>query len=231
MPSNHAKGPRHLDARVKLVWVLPIAVVLCIVFVLGTLFIFYLPEPGAAAGVPRPVQSIGLLLFLLIFIAGPAYGYIHLEYLSFTYELAASELVVREGVFTRSTSVIPYARIQNITTRRTLLERAIGLATLQIETAGTNPGASEGVLPGVSKKDELIAEILGHVEKAKRLASEDGGLGGGTEGECLRTEAELLADILKELVQLNKALSNHYGKPSSEHLSGLPKKQVSGDKK
>lgn len=215
MAYENRQAPRHLDPRVKIVWFAPTAVVIALAWFFITIAIFAVPDSQAMLGMPKPLASLALLAALSLCFGAPVFAYNHLEYLSFTYELSVEEVIIREGVLTRNTAVIPYARIQNINTKRTVFERLIGLATLQIETAGTNPGASEGILPGVAKKDELIAEILGHVEKAKKAqAGVAGGL--GEEAKFLKTEAELLADILKELVSLNKSINAHYGKPSPD---------------
>lgn len=206
-------GPRHLHQNVKLVWFAPTAAAILLIWLVSSVFLSMLPPDAFMPGAPRPIASIAILFIMLIVIGFPVYAYVHLEYLSFTYELAKDEVVIREGVFTRNTTVIPYGKIQNINTKRTVIERLIGLATLHIETAGTNPGQSEGILPGVEKKDALVSEILSHVEKAKKEA-EYTGAPASLEAKILKTEAELLADILKELVQLNKSINSHYGTPS-----------------
>jgi membrane protein YdbS with pleckstrin-like domain len=218
MAAETSYGPKHLDSRVKIIWFMPAAVLLLTLwFISSTVVVMY---PNALGdyfqGWSKLSVSAAFFIFLFLFIGGPVFAYIHLEYLSFTYEVAPSELVIREGVLTRNTVVIPYTRIQNISTKRTVFERLIGLATLQIETAGANPGVSEGILPGISKKEELIAAILGKVERAKKVPRMHGGLGDQySHSQPVRNENELLSDILKELVQLNKTLSSHYGKPSA----------------
>ncbi|MFH0927587.1 MAG: PH domain-containing protein [Candidatus Micrarchaeota archaeon] len=192
--------PRYLDARVKWVWFIPTIIALVIVWVILVSVIFLLSQDNFFFGMPKPVFSAVFMFFLAAFIGLPIFLYNHIEYMSFTYELAENEFVIRQGVITRHTTVIPYNRIQNINTTRTLLERVVGLATLQIETAGTNPHESEGVLPGVSKKDILISEIMLRVEKVKKdgIIPSDEIKGGHTE----------LGQILKELKDLNKRLSD-----------------------
>lgn len=213
---------RHLDPKVKWVWFIPPAAVLLVLWlaVLVALFVGGVDSPFS--GLSRTAFAGGLFLFIALFVAGPIYAYNHIEYMSFTYELAPKEIIIRQGVFTRQTAVIPYARIQNINTQRTVLERLMGLASLGIDTAGTNPNMSEGLLPGVSKKDELIREIMDRVEKEKARgdgsAERSGGLGGAGAGasssassasaglDGLPSEKQLLSDILKELVQLKHLL-------------------------
>jgi uncharacterized membrane protein YdbT with pleckstrin-like domain len=215
----------HLDPRVKLIWFLPGLGVILFLWVAAVVLLFFLQPNAPVLGLSGPVFSAGLLFFLLIFVAGPVYAYHHLEYVSFTYELGPREFIIRQGVFTRETAVIPYERIQNINTRRTVLERFLGLATLVIDTAGTNPEAAEGLLPGISKKDVLIREIMDRVEKEK--ARGDSARAGGEGGE-LASERQLLADILKEIVQLKHgihALGDMRKSPrtAADEAAGAPK--------
>lgn len=196
---------RHLDPRVKLVWFLPGLGGILFLWIAASVLMFFLQPNTPVLGMSSSVFSAGLLFFLLIFLAVPLYFYHHMEYMSFTYELGPREFVIRQGVFTRETAVIPYERIQNINTRRTVVERFLGLATLVIDTAGTNPEAAEGLLPGVSRKEMLVREIMDRVEREK--ARGDIPLRSGSEraGE-LASERQLLSDILKEIVQLRHSI-------------------------
>ena len=208
---------RHLDPKVKLVWFVPPAAILLVLWLAVSIALFVFGVESPISGLSRLVFAVGLFLFILIFIAGPIYAYNHVEYMSFTYELTPKEFILRQGVFTRQTTVIPYARIQNINTQRTVLERLLGLATLGIDTAGTNPNMAEGLLPGVSNKDALIREIMDRVEKEKAQGGHLDDLGDHTKSpalpapaaygaDALPSERQLLADILKELVQLKHLL-------------------------
>ncbi|MFH1306088.1 MAG: PH domain-containing protein [Candidatus Micrarchaeota archaeon] len=194
--------PRYLDPKVKWVWLIPPYTALFIIWLVVSIAVFLMVADNFVFGMEKPAFSISLFLVLLFFIGGPVYIYIHIDYMSFTYELAEHEFVIRQGLLTRHTTVIPYNRIQNVNTKRTLLERILGLASLQIETAGTNPSESEGLLPGVSRKDALVAEILQRVERVKKsmLAT----------GAKEKTERQLLSEILKELSQLNHNLQHSY---------------------
>ncbi|VVB57527.1 Bacterial PH domain protein [uncultured archaeon] len=208
---------RHLDSKVKLVWFLPQAALLLLIWLLALAALFVFGASPPMPGLTSPVFAFFLLLFEALFIAAPVYAYHHIEYMSFTYEMGEKEFIVRQGVFTRETTVIPYERIQNVNTRRTLLERFLGLATLEIDTAGSNPNMAEGVLPGVSNKDALIREMMDRVERAKAGHASADGLGArGT----LPSERQLLADILKELVQLKHLLQHN---PASRGPPDFPK--------
>lgn len=210
---------RHLDPKVKLVWFLPQAAFLFVIWLIVLVALFLLGIDSPIQGLSRFQFAVLLFLFMLVFIAAPIYAYLHIEYMSFTYELGEKEFIIRQGVFTRNTIVIPYARIQNINTQRTVLERMLGLASLLIDTAGTNPQAAEGLLPGVSNKDALVREIMDKVEKAR---AEDGlnssykaGSSNASLPSSLPSERQLLYDILKELVEIKQQLKQTHSNPSS----------------
>jgi hypothetical protein len=74
--------------------------------------------------------------------------------------------------------------------------------------------AAEGILPGVSNKDELIREIMDRVETEKArgdILHNGSGAPAALRhpnhaSEGLPSERQLLADILKEIVQLKHQL-------------------------
>lgn len=191
--------PQHLDEKIKIIWFLPTAATLLLIWIILSGVMFFALGEQEVMGMHKQLFSVLLFFFIALFLAGPIYAYTHLEYISFTYEMTEREFVIRQGIITRHTSVIPYNRIQNVNSTRTLIERFLGLATLQIETAGTNPSASEGLLPGISKKDSLIAEIMQNVEHFKKLQA-------APNGAVAKTERQILGEILLELVQIKHNL-------------------------
>ncbi|MEM4208934.1 MAG: PH domain-containing protein [Candidatus Anstonellaceae archaeon] len=190
--------PRYLDKKIKIIWFLPTLFLILFLFLVGSLFSFFVDQNSSIFGLSKQSFLFLLFLFLIIFIALPSYLWIHLEYVSFTYELAENEFIIRHGILTRHTIVIPYHRIQNINSTRSLIERLFGLATLVIETAGTNVAASEAQLPGIAKKDLLIKEIMTKVEESKKSLSE--------KERFNNSSSNILNTILKELVKINENL-------------------------
>lgn len=187
--------PQYLDPKVKWVWLLPTLLFILLIWFIASTVALFAVEDESIVGLQKPIFIVVLLISLLILIAGPVLAFYHLEYISFTYVCAENEFVIRQGVITRHTTVIPYHRIQNINTNRTLIDRLFGLANLEIETAGSRP---EGELPGVSNKDKLVKQIMSNVEESKRHKKNTDGL---------PSERELLAEILKELSRTNHNLS------------------------
>ncbi|QSX01216.1 PH domain-containing protein [Haloterrigena alkaliphila] len=61
----------------------------------------------------------------------------HLKYANLGYFVAEDHLVIRRGFWRRRTTVIPYYRVQTVSTRRSLFQRRLGLASLVIDTASS----------------------------------------------------------------------------------------------
>ena len=84
-------------------------------------------EPGLAS----PVIAIGFIISVAAVIAWQvAY------YRRFEYDLTSNTFDIASGVISRRIREIPYRRIQNVDISRTLVQRALGIAELRIETAG-----------------------------------------------------------------------------------------------
>ena len=145
-------GPvRRLDPRVRYVWVLG--------SVMGSLVL------GGIAGVvgfvllDRPL--LGPAVFLVLFGLGAVLAV--LRYRSWSYEVREDSLYLERGVLTQTRTVVPYVRIQHVDASRGPVERALGLATAVVYTAGSR-GADVSI-PGLTTDR---AEDL--QERLKRLA-------------------------------------------------------------
>jgi membrane protein YdbS with pleckstrin-like domain len=61
-----------------------------------------------------------------------------------------NDLIVRHGLFVRRLSIVPYARMQYVDVTAGPLERAFGLATVQLHTAAA---ASDAKVPGLPPEE------------------------------------------------------------------------------
>lgn len=140
-----------LEPRVRLVWILRSALV---AVVLGTV-------AGAVSVVLQFPIWIGPALFTVLFVLGTAQAY--LRYESWSYHVRTDSLFLDRGVLTRVRTVVPYVRIQHVDASRGPVERAFGLATVVVYTAGSR-GADVSI-PGLTpdRADDLQ-------ERLKRLA-------------------------------------------------------------
>jgi len=73
------------------------------------------------------------------------------RYDAWGYRMDEDELAVRHGLLLRSMTLVPFGRVQHIDLAQGPVERAYGLATLVLNTAGTRGAAVR--LPGLERED------------------------------------------------------------------------------
>jgi hypothetical protein len=145
-------GPvRKLDPKVRYVWVLG--------SVMGSLVLGGIAGVVGFVALDRPLLGVAVFLFLLALGAVLAV----LRYRSWSYEVREDSLYLERGVITHTRTVVPYVRIQHVDASRGPVERALGLATAVVYTAGSR-GADVSI-PGLTtgRADDLQ-------ERLKRLA-------------------------------------------------------------
>lgn len=145
-------GPeRRLDPKVRYVWVLQAAISSLIFGVMVGLPAFLVFE--------RPL--VGPAVFFLVFTLGATLAVF--RYRRWSYEVREDSLFLDRGVVTQTRTVVPYVRIQHVDASRGPVERALGLATAVVYTAGSR-GADVSI-PGLTtgRADDLQ-------ERLKRLA-------------------------------------------------------------
>ncbi|MEM4216135.1 MAG: PH domain-containing protein [Candidatus Anstonellales archaeon] len=154
----------HLDGKVKFLWSLNAILLLLVIWIILSFAIvrFNVNFLGFDSSI-GPV----VLFILLLLIALPYFAWIELVYKAFRYKLDKTEIRIRKGVIRTETYVVPYEKMQNVNIERSPLEKLLGLATLRIETAGSNVGESDIILPGISDYKELVSTMLSKVEVAK----------------------------------------------------------------
>lgn len=147
---------RTLTASVQLIWALR---ALFGVAVVGVIAGF-----GADRfGVDRTYVVAGALVLAVL-----ALVWVHLRYRVWSYRVREDALYLERGVVTNVKTVAPYVRIQHVDTQRGPLERALGLSTLVVYTAGSR-GADVSI-PGL--RTDVAADLQGRV---KELAIESEG--------------------------------------------------------
>ena len=139
-----------LDPRVVTLWRLQS---------LLRLALFWLPA-SAAVGVllGRATELwVGAALAVVLFGANALLAVVWpaLEFSRFAFVVREHDLIVRQGVLFRQWSSIPHRRIQHVDTRQGPLERALGIARLQVFTAAGI--SADGSIPGL---DESRANTL-----------------------------------------------------------------------
>ena len=151
---------RALDRRVVVVWTVQEAIGWA-VLALAALAV----DVGARmAGVDVPGPP-GLAAGLLAVIGGLAAWWLpRARHRWWRYQVADDALELRHGILKRVHSAIPYFRVQHIDVAQGPVERAVGLARLQLHTASagtdaTIPGIATGEADGLRR---LILARAGH---------------------------------------------------------------------
>lgn len=126
---------------------------------------------------------VGLILAAILqaFSAPPAFGlaaiglllgiglvWVVLAYRVWVYQIREDSLYLERGVVTHVRTIVPYVRIQHVDTSRSALERALGLSTLVVYTAGSR-GADVSV-PGLEPQEARDLQ-----QRLKELAIEADG--------------------------------------------------------
>lgn len=86
-------------------------------------------ESPFPAGLPALVVAVATLVVAVLL--PPA------RFRAWGYRLRESDLYLRHGVFFRTTTIVPHARIQHVDTRHGPIDRLLGLADVVVFTAGT----------------------------------------------------------------------------------------------
>ena len=81
------------------------------------------------------------------------------------YDMGADRLRVVRGLLFRSDTVVPFGRVQHIDVDAGPIERAYGLATLTLHTAGSHNASVH--LPGLANEDAMAMreEIRAHIRR------------------------------------------------------------------
>jgi uncharacterized protein len=111
---------------------------------------------GAWRALPLVVATVGAVL---------AYRIPRAQYDAWSWDLTDRALVLRHGLWQRRIRSVPYFRIQHIDIEHGPLDRAVGLARLEVHTASVTavlPGLADDVAP------RLRAELI---ERAGRAAA------------------------------------------------------------
>jgi membrane protein YdbS with pleckstrin-like domain len=128
---------RTLEPSIQAVWVLQGAISSVVLGLIVAVAFLFAPVGGPWVG-----AAVALVVFLLSIV------FAVLRYRIWSYQLRTDSLLLQRGVVTRVTTVAPYVRIQHVDVRRGPTERAFGLATTVVYTAGSR-GADVSI-PGLT---------------------------------------------------------------------------------
>ena len=125
-------------------------------------------------------------------------------YRSLAYEVQNDEVIVRAGIWTKSVKHVPYRTVTNLTVKRDILDRWLGIGTLNIQTAGMSgtTGAEERLV-GLTDVQEVY-EIV--VTELRRFRGSMSPTAAEVEGEPTLVSTNALSAILTEVRAIRQAL-------------------------
>lgn len=140
-------GERRLDARVRVVWALRSATGALVLGAVATVAGFLL----------RRAFWPGIVVFTAVFALGAVFAFA--RYRTWRYRVREDSLLLDRGVLTKVRTVVPYVRIQHVDSRRGPVERALGLASVVVYTAGSR--GADVTIPGLSpeRADDLQTRL------------------------------------------------------------------------
>ncbi|MEP7009590.1 MAG: PH domain-containing protein [Acidobacteriota bacterium] len=126
------------------------------------------PEATAVYATDRPDPKLFPYYVLLSFLAGPGMpfllGYLYFRYHTMRYRFDEQGVSMSWGILFRREINLTYARIQDIHLTSNLVERWLGLARIQVQTASGSSGAEmtiEGILEFERLRDFLYSKMRG----------------------------------------------------------------------
>lgn len=131
-------------------------------------------------------------------LSGPYYRSLH-------YEIHEDEMIVNAGIVTKSIKHVPFRTVTNLTVKRGLFDRWLGIGTLDIETAGMSnaQGAPEQSLVGLENPQEVYELVVAALHRFR------GGMApSSAEEEAPATASpEALNAILAEVRAIRQAMT------------------------
>lgn len=131
-------------------------------------------------------------------------------YESLGYEIHEDEVLVRVGVWTKAVKHVPYRTVTNLTVKRGLMDRWLGLGTLDIQTAGmSGTNTAEQRLVGMENSQEVYEMVAAELRRFRGGMSPTGA---EVESEPISSRvgelalAETLDKILNEVRAIRQAL-------------------------
>lgn len=126
------------------------------------------PPDDQIHAIQRPSPALLKYYVLTSFVAGPLFFvpliYLNFRYRSLRYEFDAEGISMSWGILFRRQITLTYARIQDIHLTSNIVERWLGLARIQIQTASASAAAEmtiEGLHEFEAVRDFLYSKMRG----------------------------------------------------------------------
>lgn len=140
-----------------------------------------------------------ILLVLAIFVTGFA---ALLTYYHFEFYLTSEELVIEQGLFNKQRANIPFERIQTVHLHQNVIQKALGVTGLKVETAGSQQQETE--IRGLS--DTYAQQLKSTLKRSAPAVTENG----DATGEAEAAESEPLVNLSLKDLSLIALTDNHF---------------------
>ncbi len=156
----------------------------------------------------RPSPSLLRYYVLTSLLLGPAFIFVlvplYFRYRTMQYEVEEEGITMRWGILFRREVSLTYARIQDIHLSSNVLERWLGLAKVQVQTASGSASA-EMTIEGLPQFEAIRDFLYGRMRGARDRALVAGPAAGAT-GELAASGLGELTEILREIASEVRAL-------------------------
>jgi len=199
METSLKPDPKYFN---KSIWVLVTITGLILIFAAILSLIFFL-TPGDPNAIPITwICAVGTIILTWI-ITYPAlvYWIRNLEYI--IYEDRVS---IKKGIFTKTVQNIPFRAITDFALVRTLYDRALGIGSIKIQTAGKSMQSGskyEGSLSGLLDYESLHTDLRSRIRTLHPVADS-----ATTVAAVKQDSGNTLEEILKEVQEIRKKLNS-----------------------
>jgi putative membrane protein len=183
------------------------------------------PAQNQIFQIERPDGKLMLYYFLTCLVTGPAFPILilpaYFRYHTMRYRFDEEGVSMRWGILFRREVILNYARIQDIHLSSNLIERWLGLARLQIQTASGNAAAEmtlEGILQYEAVRDFLYSKMRGLKDarlpkqpSAVPVATATAAAAVGLTPDAVQQLAATLREAADELRQIRELLASGTG--------------------
>ena len=139
----------------------------------------------------------GFWWLVAVILSGPYYR-------SLRYEIQDDEVVVNVGIWTKSVKHVPYRTVTNVQVKRDVVDRWLGIGTLNIQTAGMSgqTGAEERLV-GLSNVQEVYQSVAGELRRFRGAMAPTQA---DVEAEPQVSPPDSLGEILAEVRAIRRSL-------------------------
>jgi putative membrane protein len=164
------------------------------------------PPPPAIGAIERPSPRLLQYYTLACLLTGPAFpiAFIphYFKYHTLRYQFDAEGISLRWGILFRREIVLNYSRIQDIHLSSNLVERWLGLAKVEIQTAAGSAKAEmiiEGIKEYEAVRDFLYSRMRGTQDSAKATSRPASSTPATEDSEELVTTLRAVAEELRAI--------------------------------